>query len=76
MEEEPEKIPAFFEYAGREFPYEVMDVAEFWNVLGFENDTPGIYYYLDGKKVSYYQGINEDKFEPKSLLEDIKKANE
>ena len=71
MDEEPEKIPAFFEFAGREFSHEIMGVAEFWNVLGFENDTPGVYYFSDGNKVNSYQGINEDKFQPDLLLKDI-----
>ena len=71
MDEEPEKIPAFFEFAGREFSHEIMGVAEFWNVLGFENDTPGVYYFSDGNKVNSYQGINEDQFQPDLLLKDI-----
>ena len=71
MDEEPDKIPAFFEFAGRAFSYEIMDVAEFWNVLGFENDTPGVYYFVDGNQVNFYQGINENKFEPHLLLKDI-----
>jgi len=75
MDEEPDKIPGFFEFAGRAFSYEVMDVAEVWNVLGFDNDTPGVYYYIDGIKKSYYQGINENRFQPNLLLNDIKSGN-
>ena len=71
MDEEPEKIPSFFEFAGREFSYEIMDVAQFWKVLGFENDTPGIYYLINGNEINSYQGINEDKFQPDLLLKDI-----
>lgn len=76
MDEEPEKIPSFFEFAGREFPYEIMDVAKFWKVLGFENDTPGIYYLINGNEINSYQGINEDKFQPDLLLKDIKSVKD
>ena len=75
MDEEPGKIPAFFEFAGREFPYQVMDVAEFWKVLGFDKDTPAIFYLINGNQISFYQGISEEKFDADSLVNDLKNAN-
>ena len=75
MDEEPEKIPAFFEFAGREFPYQIMDVAEFWKVLGFDKDTPAIFYLINGNQISSYQGIGEGKFDAELLVNDIKNAN-
>ncbi len=75
MDEEPEKIPAFFEFAGREFPYQVMDVAEFWKVLGFDKDTPAVFYLINGNQISFYQGITEEKFDADSLVNDLKNAN-
>ena len=34
MDEEAEKIPDFFKYAGKQFPYKVIDVIPFWTKLG------------------------------------------
>ena len=67
MDEEAERIPEFFDFAGFEFNYQIMGLAVFWEVLGFENDTPGIYYLWNGNVIASFQGINEDEFHVEKL---------
>lgn len=62
MDEEPELIPAFFEFAGAKYPYQIADVAAFWTSLGGTKDTPGVFYLWNGNIIKEYDGINEKKF--------------
>lgn len=62
MNEEPEKIPAFFEFAGAEYPYKIIEIIPFWKVLGQGKDTPGVKYLWNGNSYVYYWGISENKF--------------
>ena len=62
MDEEPELIPAFFEYAGAKYPHQIADVALFWQTLGGTKDTPGVFYLWNGNIIKEYDGINEKKF--------------
>ena len=48
MDEEAEKIPEFFKYAGKQFTYKVIDVIPFWTKLGTGKDTPGVLYIHNG----------------------------
>lgn len=71
MNEEPEKIPDFFAFAGATYPYKIIEVIPFWKLLGNNKDTPGIIYFWNGNKIKEWDGINEKKFvgsELKSLL--------
>lgn len=71
MNEEPEKIPDFFAFAGANYPYKIIEVIPFWKLLGNNKDTPGIIYLWNGNKIKEWDGINEKKFvgsELKSLL--------
>ncbi|UUV20732.1 DoxX family protein [Paenimyroides aestuarii] len=71
MNEEPEKISDFFEFAGATYPYKIIEVIPFWKLLGNNKDTPGIIYFWNGNKIKEWDGINEKKFvgsELKSLL--------
>jgi thiol-disulfide isomerase/thioredoxin len=62
MDEEPELIPAFFDYAGSKYTYQVLDVASFWQAIGGAKDTPGVIYLWNGNVIKEYDGINEKKF--------------
>lgn len=63
MNEEADLIPAFFKEAGAEYPYKIIEVIPFWNVLGSKRDTPGIKYLWNGNELKYYDGINANKFD-------------
>jgi thiol-disulfide isomerase/thioredoxin len=62
MDEGPEEIPAFFKFAGAEYPYYVMDIIEFWQTIGNGRDTPGVAYLWNGNVQKFYSGIDKDKF--------------
>lgn len=62
MNEEPDLIPAFFKYAGAEYPYKIIEVIPFWKVLGSGKDTPGVKYLWNGNEYKYYWGITDNKF--------------
>ena len=73
MDEEVDKIPAFFDIAGKKYPYQIVDVISFWNVLGNTRDTPGVKYIWNGNEIKFYDGINENKFNAAELKKTIKK---
>lgn len=62
MDEEAELIPDFFDYAGAKYPYQIADVASFWQSMGATKDTPGVIYLWNGNVIKEYDGINEKKF--------------
>ncbi|UMY64578.1 MULTISPECIES: MauE/DoxX family redox-associated membrane protein [unclassified Flavobacterium] len=62
MNEEAEKIPEFFEYAGATYPYKIIEIIPFWKLLGEGKDTPGVKYLWNGHEYVYYYGIEGNKF--------------
>lgn len=72
MEEEVEKIPDFFEYAGNEFNYIILDISKFYDVLTWERDTPGIFYMWNGNIIKEFNGTNENAFKSQELFEAFK----
>lgn len=62
MDEEAELIPDFFAYAGANYPYQILDVATFWQTIGSTKDTPGVRYQWNGNLVKEYEGINDNQF--------------
>jgi thiol-disulfide isomerase/thioredoxin len=67
MNEEAEKIPDFFKYAGKQFPHKVIDIIPFWTKLGTGKDTPGIVYLHNGNVIKFFDGIAEKAFNSKAL---------
>ena len=62
MNEEAELIPDFFKEAGATYPYTIIEIIPFLNILGKGKDTPGVKYLWNGNEIKYYWGIKEDKF--------------
>lgn len=56
MDEAAEEIPDFFKFAGASYNYKVLDIIEFWNVLGNNRDVPGVAYLWNGNLVKLYHG--------------------
>ena len=71
MDEEAFKIPEFFEFAGREFPYTVLDIPTFWTLIGPDGSTPGVFYLWNGNIRNYYVGTEEKAFKPELLKKAI-----
>lgn len=67
MDEEAYLIPEFFKYAGAEYPYKIIGVIPFWNVLGSGKDTPGVKYLWNGNTYKYYWGITDNKFNAEEM---------
>ena len=62
MNEETEKIPEFFKIAECTFPYYIMEVPTFWNMLGSNADTPGVLYLWNGNTIKFYEGLEANEF--------------
>jgi len=71
MDEEVEKIPEFFDYAGSEYNYIVLDISTFYDVLTWERDTPGIFYMWNGNILKEFNGTNEKAYEPELLFKSL-----
>lgn len=62
MDEEAFKIPEFFQETKTNFPYTILDIPTFWEVMGPDASTPGVYYLENGKLIKFYQGIEKQEF--------------
>ncbi len=82
MNEEADLIPDFFKEAGATYPYKIIEIIPFWNILGKGKDTPGVKYFWNGNEIKYYWGITDNKFNASEFNEylhksydDLKKTN-
>ena len=73
MDEAPEVIPEFFTFAGAKYPYQIIDIASFWRVLGGSKDTPGVQYLWNGNLIKEYDGINERAFKSSEFKKLVQK---
>ena len=71
MDEEVDKIPEFFDYAGSKYNYIVLDISTFYDVLTWERDTPGIFYMWNGNILKEFNGTNDKAYDPQSLLKSL-----
>ena len=60
-DEEAEKIPEFFEVAGKKYPYQVLGIGEFFTLMGTAGETPGILYLWNGNIQKSYFGEQFNK---------------
>lgn len=63
MDEETELIPEFFKNVGAQYPYRILEVADFWETLGSSKDTPAVIYLKNGKVTKEYSGFDNRKFD-------------
>ena len=68
MDEETDKIPEFFKKAGVKYPYQVLGIGDFWDLLS-EGSTPGVFLQHNGNTIKSYEGINENEFKIENLKE-------
>ena len=66
IDEETEKIPEFFQYAGCKFPYQVLDIPNFFKFLG-DDATPNVHYLWNGHELKTFSGTEERKFDAAAL---------
>jgi thiol-disulfide isomerase/thioredoxin len=72
MNEETDLIADFFKEVQCEFPYQVIDILKFWQLLGDATNTPGVFFLWNGNIMKFYEGVGNNKFSPEGL----KKASE
>lgn len=73
MDEEAEAIPNFFKIAGRTYSYKVAPVVDFWKILDYSRDTPGVVYLWNGNIRYFSDGINEKAFDKEKFKREISK---
>jgi thiol-disulfide isomerase/thioredoxin len=74
MNEEANLIPDFFKEATAQYPYKIIEIIPFWNLLGQGKDTPGVKYLWNGNEIKYYYGITDNKFNPDDYQKIITKT--
>ncbi len=74
MDEAAEEIPDFFKFAGASYLHKVLDIIEFWSVLGGNRDVPGVAYLWNGNLVKMYHGPEgADAFNKEDLKTQLQK---
>ena len=71
MDEEAELIPEFLNVTKCDFPYQVINIPEFWKTLGNDANTPGVVYLNNGNILKFYEGTEANKFNADGLLKAI-----
>lgn len=69
MNEDTDLIPDFFKESQCNFPYQVIDIPKFWQLLGDDTNTPGVFYLWNGNIMKFYEGVGNNKFDPEDLKE-------
>lgn len=66
---EKDKIPTFFEFAGKVYPYQVLpfyndddEVNSYLEILGYEYENPAIIYLDNGNQMRFYDGVGNNAF--------------
>ncbi|NVK63033.1 MAG: DoxX family protein [Flavobacteriales bacterium] len=73
MDEGPEEIPNFFDYAGAKYSYKVEDIVSFWEIIGMSKDTPGVVYLWNGNVRYFSDGIDANAFSEGALRKELDK---
>ena len=66
---EEEKIPAFFEFTGKNYSYQVLpfyneddEINSYLEILGYEYENPAIIYLDNGNQMRFYDGTANNAF--------------
>lgn len=71
MDEYTEEIPAFFDYAGSEYSYQVEDIPSFWEIIGMSKNTPGVVYLWNGNVRYFSDGSKENAFNKTAFKKEL-----
>ncbi|MCB9033431.1 MAG: protein tlpB [Chitinophagales bacterium] len=71
MDEEAENAPDFFAEAGCKIPYKIIDIPEFWTVMGPTANTPGVFYLWNGNIQKSFEGTGDNAFNATALKKAI-----
>lgn len=67
MNEEVDKIPGFFKEANCNFPYRIIEIPLFWDLLGMNANTPGVIFLWNGNIIKSFEGAEANKFNSEEL---------
>lgn len=63
------KIPEFFNYAGKEYSYQVLpfyneddEINSYLEILGYEYENPAVIYLNEGNQIRFYDGTGANEF--------------
>jgi len=66
---EADRIPDFFDYAGREYSYQVLpfyneddEINSYLEILGYEYENPAVIYLDNGNQIRFYDGTGINAF--------------
>ena len=66
---EADRIPEFFEYAGREYSHQVLpfyneddEINSYLEILGYEYENPAVIYLDNGNQIRFYDGTGVNAF--------------
>lgn len=72
MNEETDLISDFFKETGGVYPYTILEVPVFWELLGMNSDTPGVALLWNGNLIRFYEGTENNKFDVADFEKAIK----
>ena len=71
---EEEKIPAFFEFTGKNYSYQVLpfyneddEINSYLEILGYEYENPAIIYLDNGNQMRFYDGTGNNAFDAENF---------
>lgn len=71
---EEEKIPNFFEFAGKEHSYQVIpfyneddEINSYLEILGYEYENPAVIYLANGNQIRFYDGTGVNAYNEEEL---------
>jgi len=71
LDEDTDRIPAFFEAAGCRAPYQVLGHGPFFDLLGSGSDTPGVFCLWNGNVVASFEGSGANAFDAARCRESL-----
>jgi hypothetical protein len=67
MDEETEKLSDFFKVAKCNLPYQVINIPEFWNLMGSDGNTPGVFCLWNGNIIKSFEGNEKNKYDAQAF---------
>jgi len=70
-----EEIASFFNFIGQEFDYKVLSIEDFVPIFWADKNFPGVRYSSWGKERLFFDGTEDNEFDPEKLLNDLRRVN-
>jgi len=71
---EEDKIPDFFEFAGKEYSYQVLpfyneddEINSYLEILGYKYENPAVIYLDNGNQIRFYDGVGVNAYNEEEL---------